>query len=296
MSRLALLLALAALALPPSAAAAGRDRYVSVGDSYAVGYQPTGPGQGSATRNGFADQLVPLARARGYRGLRLVNFACGGATTASLLTERTCPLPAIGGASWRGRTQLGAAERYLRRNRGRVALVTVIIGGNDVTRCAAPGQDPFACTAAAAGTLSRRVGAIARRLRGAAGRRVRIVGLTYPDVLLGLHVSGRPEDQRLAELSVSAFRLLINPALRRAYEGAGARFVDVTAASGAYTPFSATTTLAPYGTVPVAVARACELSYFCELRDIHLKTAGYRLMAELVARRLPRHAGHRRSR
>jgi hypothetical protein len=38
----------------------------------------------------------------------------------------------------------------------------------------------------------------------------------------------------------------------------------------------------------VAVARACELTYFCAFRDIHARTDGYRLIADLVARQLPR--------
>jgi hypothetical protein len=62
----------------------------------------------------------------------------------------------------------------------------------------------------------------------------------------------------------------------------------VTAASGAYTPFEQVTTLQPYGTVPVAVARVCELSYFCAQGDIHARTDGYALIARLVAGQLPR--------
>src|SRR5829696_600985 len=46
------------LAAPASAKAAKTQYYVSLGDSYAVGYQP---GQGS-TREGFADQTVKKAR------------------------------------------------------------------------------------------------------------------------------------------------------------------------------------------------------------------------------------------
>ena len=85
-----------------------------------------------------------------------------------------------------------------------------------------------------------------------------------------------------------AFRSLINPALKDAYASARGRFVDVTAASGAYRPFDEVTTLYPYGSVPVAVAHVCELTYYCALRDIHARTDGYRLIADLVARTLPR--------
>jgi len=273
------LLAALALALPATAAAAtsrAPNLYVSLGDSYAIGYQPTGPGRGGATRNGYADQLLPLARARGYRGLRLVNFGCGGATSTSMIAAEGCPLPARSPAPYGGRTQLAAAERYLRRQRGRVALVTVSIGGNDVTTCAAPGRDAASCLAQAVPVLERNVRTIVRRLRRAAGRDVRIVGLTYPNVLLGLATSDVPQERQLAELSVTAFGTLVNPALAGAYASARARFLDVTRATGGYAP------------LPEAAARICRISYFCVLRDIHLRTSGYREMARLIARALPR--------
>ena len=53
-------------------------------------------------------------------------------------------------------------------------------------------------------------------------------------------------------------------------------------------PLDQTTDVPPYGTIPVAVARACELTYYCEFRDIHAKTAGYRLIAEMISMTLPR--------
>jgi lysophospholipase L1-like esterase len=278
----------AALLVPGTASAAERSLYVSLGDSYASGYQATGVRQGRNTRNGFAYQLPRLARPRGY-DLELVNFGCGGATTVSLLAQtRPCPPRARGpeGSTWGGRTQLGAAERFLRAHRDEVALVTVSIGGNDVTRCARE-ADPVACVAGATDAIRKNVTTIARRLRAAAGRKVRIVGITYPDVILGQWV-GADANQQLASLSVVAFRSLINPALKDAYEGAGGRLVDVTAATGAYTPLDRTVELAPYGTVPVAVARVCELTYYCRYRDIHATTEGYRLIAGLVAKTLPR--------
>jgi lysophospholipase L1-like esterase len=245
-------------------------------------------GQGRNTRNGFAYQVPAVAARRGYR-LKLVNFGCGGATTGSLITATGCAPQALGpgGRAYPNRTQLAAATRYLRRHRDRTALVTVSIGGNNVTACARA-ADPVPCVTAAIAAIREDVTKIARRLRRAAGRRVRIVGTTYPDVLLGSWVNGDAASRNIAGLSVVAFRSLINPALKEAYASARGRFVDVTAASGAYTPFDQVTTLFPYGTVPVAVARVCELSYFCAFRDIHARTDGYRLIADLIARQLPR--------
>jgi lysophospholipase L1-like esterase len=281
----------ALMGLAPAVAQAAQPTkrfYVSLGDSYASGWQPTGVGQGRNTRNGFAYQVPRLAARRGYR-LVLANFGCGAATATSLIEARGCPPVALGpgGRAYPRRTQLAAAERFLRAHRRRTALVSVSIGGNDVTACVRA-ADPVACVATAATTIKRNVTTIARRLRRAAGRRVRIVGSTYPDVILGAWVNGDAASQTLARLSVVAFQSLINPALRQAYRSAGGRFVDVTAASGAYVPFERVTTLYPYGSVPVAVARVCELTYYCAFRDIHLRTDGYRLIAELVARQLPR--------
>jgi lysophospholipase L1-like esterase len=281
----------AALLVPAAASAADREYYVSLGDSYATGYQATGPGEGSATRKGFANQLPKLARERGYR-LKLVNFGCGGETTTSILLRKTaCPGPAIGGPDYAGRTQIAAAERFLRRHRGEVGLITVSIGGNDVTMCARGAADPVQCVAAAVESIKTNVRKLVRRLRAAAGPKPRIVGLTYPDVILGLWV-GQPADQNLARLSLVAFRSLINPALREQYRSVKrGSFVDVTAASGAYGPLEETTTLEPYGVIPKPVAEVCRLTYFCEFRDIHARTRGYRLIAELIARSLPRRRG-----
>lgn len=288
-SRMILFALVVALAAPATAQAAEAKKqyYVSLGDSYASGFQPTAPGQGANTRNGFAYQVPKLARARGYR-FRLVNFGCGGATTVSLLERKGCDPRALGpgGRRYPGRTQIAAAERFLRRHRGKVGLITVSIGGNDVTMCARV-PDPIPCVVTAVTAINENVGEIAERLRAAAGRKVRIVGTTYPDVILGQWV-GENANQDLARLSVTAFKDFINPALTKAYEAAGGRLVDATAASGAYGSLDELVTL-PSGTqVPKPVAEVCRLTYYCEFRDIHARTSGYRLIAELVARTLPR--------
>ena len=65
-----------------SAAAPAKQLYVSLGDSYASGYQPgVVRSESGNTRNGFAFQVPRFAAPRGYR-LKLVNFGCGGATTS----------------------------------------------------------------------------------------------------------------------------------------------------------------------------------------------------------------------
>ncbi len=130
-------LAVLALALPSAAQAKTKPAYyVSLGDSYAAGYQATGQGTGRTTATGSPTSSSTGPR-RGYR-LKLVNFGCGGETSDSILRRtKRCGGLGPGGEKYAGRTQAAAAARFLRRHRGEVKLVTVSIGGNDVTSCAA---------------------------------------------------------------------------------------------------------------------------------------------------------------
>jgi len=279
--------ALSLVAFPAAAQAAKAkpSYYVSLGDSYAAGYQRFSATDARTTRDGFAYQLVGKARKRGYK-LKLVNFGCGGETSVSILKRKTkCRGLGPGGVDYAGVTQATAAERFLRKHRGRVKLVTVSIGGNDVTACVKE-ADPVACIGPAMDHVKANGKALLERLRKAAGPKTRIVGTTYPDVILGAWVGQNP-DQDLAKLSVIAFQSLLNPALKDMYESVGGRFVDVTEASGAYTPLEQTTTLAPYGDIPVAVAEVCKLTAYCAFRDIHPNRKGYAVIADLVAKTLP---------
>jgi lysophospholipase L1-like esterase len=282
--RAAVLAACALALLLPSSASAAEQLYVSLGDSYATGYQADVK---KNTRNGFAYQVPGLAKKRGY-DLELVNFGCGGATTVSLLERKGCPPRALGpgGETYPSKTQMAAAETFIKKHRKRVGLITVSISGNDVTKCAAA-PDPIPCVAGAVEDIKKNVVTIAKRLRKAAGPKVKIVGTTYPDVILGGWV-GEGANQNLASLSVIAFKSLINPALKEAYGKAKGDFVDVTAATGAYTPLEQTVADPTYGTIPVAVQKVCQLSFYCDMRDIHARTEGYRIIADLVAKRLPR--------
>jgi lysophospholipase L1-like esterase len=273
-----------ALLLPASAHAASQQLYVSLGDSYATGYQADVK---KNTKNGFAYQIPGIAKKRGY-DLKLVNFGCGGATTVSLLGTKGCNPRALGpgGETYPSQTQLAAAEAFIKKNKAKVGLITVSISGNDVTKCAGA-PEPIPCVAGAVENIKKNVTKIAKRLRKVAGPKVKIVGTTYPDVILGGWVGTNP-NQDLAGLSVVAFKQLINPALKAAYASAKGDFVDVTAATGAYTPLDQTVADPTYGTIPVAVQKVCQLSFYCDFRDIHARTEGYRIIADLVAKRLPK--------
>jgi lysophospholipase L1-like esterase len=271
----------------PSSPGSGKKFYVSLGDSYAAGYQPTAPKVGSTTTNGFAYQVAAKGKVDG-KGLTLVNFGCAGATTSSVLQQLGCDADRLGpgAVGYPGQTQAKAATTFISEHRADVGLITVSISGNDVTACAKATNVASCLTSALVGVKAN-LKTLLIDLRAAAGADTKIVGITYPDVILGTYVSKTPALKALAPISVTAFKSLINPALKAQYDAAKATFIDVTTATGAYTPLTETTTLAPYGKIPVAVAKVCQLTFYCEFQDIHPRTPGYTIIADLIDKALP---------
>ena len=272
--------AILGMADPAQAATKSPTYYVSLGDSYSVGYQP-----GRGATPGYTAVVAKDTR------LTLVNFGCGGATTTSIVSSIGCPdvLPhTAGGVTYSTTTQEAAAVAFLTAHRGHIGLITVSIGGNDVTSCAAA-VNPTGCVSTAVAGITRNVTNLAAALRTAAGPDVPLVGLTYPDVILGGYVYPKhpaaASTLSLAKLSVVAFKSLINPALTKAYVPAQGALVDVTRATGAYVPLTRTVRYRPYGTIPAAVASVCTLTWFCAQGNIHATTKGYTLIGKLVVAR-----------
>jgi len=275
------------------------DYYLSLGDSYSQGYQtPT-----VDNSPGYTDTVAKKEH------LVLENFGCGGATTTSLLETVGCPgsQEAVYGVAYPGTTQEQAALAFIANHPDKIGLVTVSIGGNDVTACAA-NPDPIPCVATASATIKANVDTLVADLNTALttyGDSARLVGLTYPDVILGDDVfPAGATNPVLAGQSAYAFDNLINPNLDLAYTSVPyGSFVDVTDASyvkgkisapmgddtgswnlatGAYT--GPTTKFNPFGkTVPESVAEVCSLTNYCTLQgDIHPNPKGYKFITGLI--------------
>jgi len=274
--------------------------YVSLGDSYSVGYQPVPAPAGLAT-SGYTGFLAKKLK------MTLVNFGCGGATTSSILDPTALcnniqfgpPAATDRGVVPPGESQVQAADDFITAHAGHIGLITVSIGGNDVTPCAAaaPGNpvngqtNAIGCVGAGTAAITTNVTTTVNDLHAAAGSDVPLVGLTYPDVLLGLWVHptfpASAADQTLASQSTLAFSLLINPALKTAYTSVtGGRFVNVTESQFWTLSLAKTTTLKPYGKIPKAVADICKLTYYCSLGNIHANTKGYTDIGKLIAKAL----------
>jgi lysophospholipase L1-like esterase len=277
--------------------------YISMGDSYSVGYQ--NPTLGNT--NGFTGYVAMKEK------LQLENFGCGGATTGSLFTQLGCPpasSAATDGVPYPGISQATAVQNYIAANPGKVQLVTVSIGGNDVTSCASA-SNPITCVVAAEAAINTNVTALVSQLdtalTAAGDTTAHIVGITYPDVILGDWVAPvGSTNTGLAALSITAFDALINPTLNTAYTSVvrGA-FVNVTNApyklatagddtgtfngtTGVYT--GPTQNLKGFSkTAPVAVAEVCTLTWYCNpttFGDIHANTKGYTFIGKLLVAKI----------
>lgn len=277
--------------------------YLSLGDSYSVGYQPnTPPATGGIATSGYTAVVAKKAK------MTLENFGCGGATTSSILNALGCtesgygPVAATNAVPYENvnETQEQAALAFINApaNAGKVGLITVSIGGNDVTSCAnASGGDAgiLACIetadAAITANVTSLVGSLDSALTAAGDTTAKIIGITYPDVILGdwVYPTGAT-NQSLAGLSTTAFDSLINPTLKAAYTSIpNGSFVNVTSAPYKYATTGDDTALTklkkvlPYGKIPAAVAEICNLTYFCSQGNIHANSSGYEFIGKLIA-------------
>ena len=250
---------------------------IAVGDSYAAGYQPNDPG-GSASVHGFVDRLAVMLNNR--HPATVLNFACGGATTETVLSVPGCTTGAqANNAPTYATSQLKAAVAALFAHRGHIRAIVVALGINDFARCAgAPKIDQ--CVEQSAPKIYERLRLVLRRLRQAGGPSVPMVGITYPNVgLIGW--KSTPPDRSQAETSLELTTRFAHPAILAAYRGLGL-VADVTKASGGLQPLPTSTN----GPEPKAITTLCEITWMCRQGDLHLTPKGQDFVAKVIAARL----------
>ena len=256
--------------------------YLSLGDSLAVGVQPNAQGTSLPTSQGYADQLYASLRTV-QRGLSLVKLGCPGETTGTLVNGGICGYQGGAETSYTSPagSQLAAATSYLAAHPGRVSLVTVDIGANDLNPCLAL-TDPTAiqpCVEKAIPVAEQNLTSVLAGLR-LAGYRGTIIGMTYYDPVLAAWLTGTA-GQQLAQASVP-LEVAYNNALTSVYHRFGARIADVATAFDS-TDFSTQVTLPGVGTVPANVARICTWTWECAAPPVgpneHANQAGYAVIA-----------------
>jgi lysophospholipase L1-like esterase len=241
--------------------------YLALGDSLAASDQPNG-----VSDQGYAEQLYARLVAQDPK-LELKKMGCGGESTVSMRFGSQDPSVVLSCASPAGYrqlypkgTQLAEAVSFLQAHKGKVALVTIDLGANDVYRIDAQGNivsclfDPAGCAfenARAAENLA----AILAQLRAAAGPEVRIVGMTYYPVYAPLCNS----DSSLMFICGNSESL--NAALVSAYNASSVPAADVAGAFFA-------------GEYPDSAVAVCNWTWFCSVGDVHPNVGGYAVIAD----------------
>jgi lysophospholipase L1-like esterase len=187
--RLCVLIALGSLTLP---AVAQSTYYLALGDSLAIGLQPSQNGD-VPTNQGYADDLY-LAFRQHIPGLRLVKLGCSGETTATMLEGGVCSYFAGGGS------QLAQALAFIETHH--VSLITIDIGANDIDHCVTLAGIDASCVQAAITSVGTNLPEILAKLRAAAGS-IPIVAMNYYDPFLAAWTLGT-EGQVLAENTVQS--------------------------------------------------------------------------------------------
>ena len=237
---------------------------LALGDSLAAGVGA------STVATRYVNVLYQHELAR-FPTLQLVNLACSGATTSSVINGAGC--------SYASGTQLGDAEAFLRAHPRQVAMVTIDIGANDVDGCLVGGAVNVACVQSGLAHITANLPVILAGLE-AAYPGVAVYGMNYYDPFLGLWLTG-PSGQTAAQQS-EVLAGTLNATLAQRYAAAGASTADPASAFET-TDFALTGSY--LGTPePQNVADVCNWTLFCSGGgNIHANDIGHGLVAGAFA-------------
>ena len=273
-------LCLTLLALANVAFASEQDNgvrhYLSLGTSLAVGIQPDVAGVNQVTDEGYADQLHDIV-APEFRKLKLTKLGCPGETTATMISGGKC--------GYDGGSQLAQAVEFLHAHKGKVAIVTIDMGVNDVlaANCidVATSNVNVGCLFNAFSELSNNLATILVTLKQAAHPDTEFVAMNYYNTFLAFWLTG-PAGQALAYQSKALADILNYDVLGTVYAGFGIPVADVAAAFGSnyFVPSSVPG-------LPQNVLNICIYTWMCAPSpvgpNIHANRYGYGLIAATIA-------------
>jgi lysophospholipase L1-like esterase len=231
--------------------------YLSLGDSLAAGSARGGD------LGDYPEQLLAELRQSDPK-LELVRLGCGGESAASMRFGSQLPSVVLSCGTSRyykndlfsKRTQLAEAVGFLDAHKGKIALVTIDIGANDLSRFD-PQFNVISCLfetqgcGAQVASMQANLTAILAELKAAAGPGVTIVGMTYYNVFLPFSDPGLN-----ARVGAS------NGLLTSTYAAAGVPVADV---AGAFD----------------SAEHICAWTRFCSsgFADLHPNATGYGVIA-----------------
>jgi lysophospholipase L1-like esterase len=271
--RLSILLALCGSTLV--SAAAQPTYYLALGDSLAIGVQPSGSGGDVATNQGYADDLYAVLRTR-IPGLSLAKLGCSGENTTTMIHGGKC--------SYAAGSQLAAAVTFIETHH--VGLITLDIGANDIDGCISGSGIDTTCVAKAFTAVGSNLPQILAALRAATGQDTPIIAMNYYDPFLALWTLGS-QGQALAKASVQATDDF-NTLLYGVYQA-----FSVPMANVAHAYRINDFTLIPFINVPVNVFLTLTWTWMGAPSpfgpDIHPNAVGYAVIAGAFAEKIATH-------
>ena len=249
--------------------------YLSLGDSLAQGVQPNSSGTSVETNQGYPNQLFAALRTANP-ALKLVKLGCPGETTGTMINGGIC--------TYSTGSQLAQAAAFLASHKGKVQLVTIDIGANDLNPCLSlPTINQIvACLEQVFPQIQTNLTTIMNTLTTASGSgEPPIIGMTYYDPELANWLKGDPASKALAKDSIALAQAFGN-LLSGVYTAFGAKVADVFTAFHT-TQFGVKVTLPEFGKVPKAVAYICTYTWECAAPpvgpNIHANILGYGIIA-----------------
>ena len=249
--------------------------YLSLGDSLAQGVQPNSSGTDVETNQGYPNQLFAALRTANP-ALKLVKLGCPGETTGTMINGGIC--------TYSTGSQLAQAAAFLASHKGKVQLVTIDIGANDLNPCLSlPTLNQIVtCLEQVFPQIQTNLTTIMNTLSTASGSgEPQIIGMTYYDPELANWLKGDPASKALAKASIALAQAFGN-LLSGVYTAFGAKVADVFTAFHT-TQFGVKVTLPEFGKVPKAVAYICTYTWECAAPpvgpNIHANILGYGIIA-----------------
>lgn len=232
---------------------------LALGDSLAVGVGASQPA------DGYVDLVYRHQLAR-HPGLQLVDLACSGATTTSMIVGgEWCPYAAG--------TQLDTAESFIRAHHGQISFVTIDIGLNDIDGCMTDRTVDATCVADGLRQASTGLAAILAGLRSA-DRSIAIFGADYYDPFLAAWSDGAAG--RVVARQSEADVLALDHVLALGFARSDAPVAQV-ATRFETADFGAAPTST--GPPPENVARVCAWTWMCSDGSLHPDNLGHAQLA-----------------
>jgi lysophospholipase L1-like esterase len=249
--------------------------YLSLGDSLAQGVQPNSSGVSVETNQGYPNQLFAALRTANPT-LKLVKLGCPGETTGTMMNGGIC--------TYTKGSQLAQAAAFLASHRGKVQLVTIDIGANDLNPCLGlPTLNQIVvCLEGVFPQIQANLTSIMNTLTTAGGSGVpQIIGMNYYDPELANWLKGDAASKALAKASIALAQAFGN-LLGGVYTAFGAKVADVFTAFHT-AQFGVKVTLPNFGKVPKDVAYICTYTWECAAPpvgpNIHANVLGYGVIA-----------------